>query len=665
MKYKNYSMRYCFQNCNTPEKFKGTVEFCKETGINELLICLVLLGEEPIFLDRAGIVKRCEEFKKTREAFAKENIEANILVLRTFFPEYFDVYGHYNTEHKQARIDINRKTQKNVPCPLDKSYWDYINFMYREYAKTGAKKIWVDDDFRYDRIATLSSTCFCPLHIDEFNKRYSTNVTFEQLVQACNNAECSELKVKWMAFKRQLYIEFAAGLRETVHSVNPDCRIGLMLTAPQLYANDARDNNELLRAFSGELRPMARPGFGWYQDFDRTQFTQSIAMVNQQASELDNDVEIQPEMDLFPHTMGFNTANNCGLEFRIAAYLALNFKKIDIWPFNADHDVNAAHPYTKIISKNEKYFEAIAALIPPEARQIGISTPYNIKKAYVNAATDGSGNMGSVYNMQQSAMLWRAGLPYTFLDSDTVYLTPESFPINSEELAELIETKNVFLDAGALSQIAHDGNEHILGLKIEKIPKSRAEHFSLTSHDLNGKYKQREYQKVTTRDLQIVEHDSYEVLGKIKLNEIESAGLLVRENNGKRSVIANVNYDYRNINFIDQYHLHKIFDWLSHGAVPVMVSNYPDLCPSVFKAPGAEDLYISLMNVSLGYAEEATLDIAWTENTAKIIYLNEQGEKVFLPQECISRKHNKLEVNFPEGLRIYPFQLLMMKVLEK
>lgn len=176
-------------------------------------------------------------------------------------------------------------------------------------------------------IAGMGPTCFCPLRLGEFRRRYGQRLSRTALAEILASPDASQVKNDWMEFKRQLLLELARDLRATVHPVNPRIRLGRMLTCVEISALAGRDVRELVEAFAGDLPPLVRPGPGCYADVNRLSLIQGLTETVDQAHCMPPDAAIQAEVDFDPHAL-FNKSAECGFDFQIKANLACGLRKI-------------------------------------------------------------------------------------------------------------------------------------------------------------------------------------------------------------------------------------------------------------------------------------------------------------------------------------------------
>ncbi len=662
MKHFELVLRIAQSHFNTPEKVAELIEFCLKSSITEVQLVPIYYPVEPAFMSREQIVARCKQLTGIVAEMDKHNINACIAVLRTFYPTPGKTE---NIGFGQPRMDIDGKTHPNTPCPLDEKYLDYITFLYAEYAKTKTKAIIVDDDYRYEFISGLGPTCFCPLHVEEFNRRNSFGATFEELKKACESETASELKIAWMEFKQQLLVEFAVKLRETVEAVNPDCRVGLMLTCTEIALPDSRNVRQLVEAFAGDKQPLVRPGFGWYNDFKRIEFLQGAADAYLQTTQLPHNTDFQPEVDLYIHTGGFNKAVNTGLDFQIKANLIFNFKKINIWPFGSMDDDLPHHPFLKILQEKHAHFSAFANLIPDDAEITGIYTPFNPKAGYLRKQIKSALRM---YGHDCPVTLWRLGMPFSFKSGDTVFLSKDAFPLSGRELSGYLDNYNVIIDGSALNEIAASDNCGMPDIEIGGIYQpGDCVYEKCLEHPVNGDLAGKTVIPVSwPRMAPVLPGKSWQPLTEILNNDGKYTGVsaCIRESKGRRQAIltGSLNHGYF-LNCWKQEFTQNLISWINGSPLPVIVKNAPDVCPVVLESVKQKVRIISLINASTAPHHGFAVQIPSNRVNPEISLISEAGKLLPVPEKNLVRNPDSIAILIDNGLPVlHSFHVLSFHI---
>ncbi len=664
-----YALRINYTHFNTPARLRGMVGFCKKAGIREVQLVPVDYVNESVFPPRAAIAARRALLTGIIRHLADHGIAAGYCVLRTFYGAAMDGKDHIG--FKQPRVDMSGNAATLHPCPLDSIYLDYIKYFYAELARTGPASMMVDDDFRYECIKGLGPTCFCPLHLKEFKRRFAHNVDRESLKTILEQTTPSPVKNDWMEFKRVLLLELAGALRETVHKINPNIRMGLMLTSTEISAMEGRDHRALVEMFAGDLPPLVRPGQGCYAENNRLTLLTGLADTVYQSSLMSANTEIQAEVDFYPHSL-FNKSAQFGFDYQIKANLACNIKKINIWPFDSYDAITEKHPYAGIMARTNKVLNSLVRAIPDRAVMCGIRVEYSQKAAQLRPQRAQAAIKGGLSDIPP--LLWRLGIPFTFADSSVVILTKDSFPMPRERLALLLQTKNVFMDCDALAMIATMGFTQKLGVKIAG-PLSPADYKQeffmpdVCNGAAAGCY-------MTSRG-GIGDIVKIAAAGRrwraatrlIKLNGARGApGMLVAGQNGRRLAVCACRLRDTPfwVNEAKQAQMQAVLAWLSGGTLPAVVRGAPDICPVLLDDTSTGTRVLSLINASTSCADGFAVELAAARSADKyrVRFMDDDGRMASIPAARISKRRGALCVKVAGAAKLQPYQVRFLFVAE-
>ena len=647
---------------DTPEKLDGLIAFFEATGIRKLQV-VPIRSPEPAFLSREALIRRRDELAETYRKLEAHGIEGHMCVLRTFMPARGG--GH---AYKQLRTDLDGKTRQDVPCPIDPDFIEYLRFMYTELAKTGTRSMVVDDDFRYQFITGLGATCFCPLHIDEFNRRYTHSVDFDSLTGACRESEPSTVKQDWMACKRDLLEELAAELRDVVHAVEPAIRVGLMLTSTYIALADLRDPGRLVEILAGDNRSLVRPGQGSYSDHDRTILLQGLADTALQASLMPDGCEIQAEVDLYPHSR-FNKSAVYGLSYQVKSNLALGLKTVNIWPFDNRDTICASHPYAGILNRQRDARDTVSSLIPDDSRLSGVEALCSPQNGLIRSHRREDVEM---YGPQLPVLLWRYGIAFTYQQGETAILTRESLPLAPKEFEEILDTRNCLLDLDALRWAKELELPAVVELELGEAvdPRRNVKEERLDVPDTTSdRERVCRSSSVAAAELRALS-DRFLSLGTFTDAEDNptSPSVLFSEEGGRRlGVMA---YPLRGFkgHFLEdeskQAHIQSILARLHGSPLPATVIGAPDVCPTLLVSPSSQVKILSLINRSTAPAEdfEVTVGLEGDGADVDVAFVDDCGVLREFPEQAIRREGRQLQVRVGEVARIQVNDVLFLKI---
>ena len=139
----------------------------KQLDADELIICFMDYNRD-LFSDFSESIKL---LKENLEYFEKKNINTSVWICTTSFFEKPSYVHLMNVEG----------TEFGWKCPIGEEFAsDYCAFI-REIAKTGVRKIVLEDDFRM-QLTGNPAACFCENHMKLYEERLMDEETREFVV---------------------------------------------------------------------------------------------------------------------------------------------------------------------------------------------------------------------------------------------------------------------------------------------------------------------------------------------------------------------------------------------------------------------------------------------------------------------------------------------------
>ena len=193
--------------------------------------------------------------------FRRNGVEAGIWIGTTIghgigllTPEDTSLSG---TPHFQPLVNLNGETCLGTRCPLDKSFRSEFSAYVAELAKTGARTILLDDDFRLSRRSGGGLFCACDRHLSEISRLYGEPVSRELLREQAFSGKPNKLRDAWLRAQGDSLRLLAKDIRAAVDAVDPSVRVALC-GAHSLWDVDGADGGELAEILAGEQPPLLR-----------------------------------------------------------------------------------------------------------------------------------------------------------------------------------------------------------------------------------------------------------------------------------------------------------------------------------------------------------------------------------------------------------------------
>lgn len=193
-------------------------------------------------------------------AFFQENgIEANIWAASSI--------GHGGAESSEKDFGkaynsftlletLNATRIAHTYCPLDESFVHaYVKWL-QALAKTGAKTILLDDDFRLSQHGGAPCCC-CEKHLAKMSEYCKENVTLDALRENVFKGAKNKYRDAWIKAQGDSLRAFARKIREAIDETDKDVRIALC-SAYSPWNLDGADTLELAKILAGNHAPLLR-----------------------------------------------------------------------------------------------------------------------------------------------------------------------------------------------------------------------------------------------------------------------------------------------------------------------------------------------------------------------------------------------------------------------
>ncbi len=205
-------------------------------------------------------------------------------------------------------------------CWRDEYFSDYICEHLRYYAEIKPDRVWFDDDFRPTNHSPVTFGCFCDSCMKDFNAKYQSNFTREELVNEFLHGDLVWRK-RYNQFVRDGMAEVMRKMCEAIHEISPDTKFGWQHCVHGAYWGDNYNHIfDVMKEVSGEA-PASRPGGGVYDDHNPNRFFNKMMELSWQNSMMPDYVKIKaPEIENLPFVSFGKTP--VGTAFETSLYMA-------------------------------------------------------------------------------------------------------------------------------------------------------------------------------------------------------------------------------------------------------------------------------------------------------------------------------------------------------
>lgn len=436
-------------------------------------------------------------------------------------------------------------------CPCGEECLDYIYKRYEAFAECGCDFIWIDDDVRPRNHGPVKPDdfCFCDNCISKYNALFGGDFTRDTLVLAWDNPEVKRNyeKMQYDNIKRVL-----SAIERAVHTKHPEIKIGVM--------NDLVNMDTELVLASGAV--MGRPGGGFYTDTTPTALFEKEFVIHAETLKYPKSVtDIQYEYESFNFQSFEKSRRMTELETTLAVMSGCNGALYSMSWFYDREDL------TEPVAKYKKAWDALSDRCEGSVLT-GVYCP----------------------NSRTAMYLIHAGFPVTNSRKDAVcaFVLGADFASLSDGDIEEILSMGLYTDGdGAEALTARGFGDRLCGKRLGKYTNGMCERF--TEHEINGRYKGffrnvfmtfGYYSDAYT----FIPSDGAEVLSELETvtNKLVGASLYIAEaKDGCRIAVDG----YMMPNKIRSKHkrlqILGIFDYLSHGRMPVTVDKEMKIVPTV------------------------------------------------------------------------------------
>ena len=630
----NYILRTYLAHWRHEERLEEIIRFCHQTGTE-----YVMLFTDPqhmtwnqLTVEEARI--EAESIQKAGQRLAKEGIRFGINSSYNMPCSKHDHRGRNDYDHWATLRDGSCTYQ--TPCQLDPKLDVYLKEFYTILAHTGTDYIYIDDDHRYvwfDENGTFG--CFCDLHLSEFAKLTGRTWTRETLYRALMADKA--IRATWIDFLGKRLVEIAQLAQRTIHAVDPNIRVGMMVPCVHCLPAMGHNVTNVLGALSGTNRPLVRPSIGAYSDWDRRETLPGLFYMEYVGYLLGEDIDYTSEIEVSPYTRFTKSATMVRFHMLQSVLNGINNHAVSVCGYVGDSPF-LEPAYARMLTQNRPFFEGLRKLAPSGTKRRGVQFIWHadapkLTECPIDAISD-------LYwpSFVCHDVLTNLGFPVTYQDSPIRFLAGDSVRALSEERIRDILSGGVILEAAAARALSDMGYSSLIGCSAtgESVLCGGGE--ECTSEEFFGPYAKTfiPLNRIGPRVLPLSPAVNAKQLSSVTDNSRKpiASGVILYENSlgGRIAVLPFVmnptdQYMARFMCYQRLFMLKRVFDWMDPKAIPLIVEE-----PSGFAIQVWDDdhrLTACLTNLSHDIPESITVRFASRElATSTAQYLNDDGNLV-------------------------------------
>lgn len=320
-----------------------------------------------------------EKFKRTVEFFKENGLETGV---------WISGFGHgstltHNSENEfrgsyQKIVGVLGESYEHGYCPTDENFIADYAASVKQIASLSPDLIMFDDDYRLNNRRYYFG-CFCEKHLAEYRRILGEDVRREDIAKLVFTGGRNKYRDAYMDMSHDTLLNFAKTMRNAVDEINPDIRIGLC-TSPSLADLDGADLIELVNVLAGKNKPFIRPfGAPYLNQYDITYPLESSRMTINYIRNNDSNIEIFAEGDVYPRPR-YNVSSKCLELFELVLCCEGNSDGVLKYVFDYDFRIGYETGYIDRHIETQELIKKTKALFDGK-KTVGVPVFYNMHKA--------------------------------------------------------------------------------------------------------------------------------------------------------------------------------------------------------------------------------------------------------------------------------------------
>lgn len=603
-----------------------------EDGIADLVLFSMTLTPEGVPpIKKAELLT--EQYAIYRNRLEKDGLKLGILAQATI--------GHgYKLNHPMPFTRLFGpfdEQERNISCPLDEDFRDYIRSSFSALAKARPSVIMVDDDLRL--MARPGRGCACKLHMKRLEELLGKALSREELKAHLVGQTEEDLRVKkaYIQTQKEALVGAAKAMREGIDAVDKTipgmfCACGNTAEfATEIATELAGDGNPIIiRINNGNYTPAGAKGLSKIAERAAVQIAFSRAAGHVDA--------FLAETDTCPQNRYSTSAHNVHSHF-VATILegAIGAKH---WITRlANFEPKSGEAYRKMLAKYSGYYNTLGALMP-KLSFVGCRIPLSTTPEYtLDPAKDC--NLCACDNAWAHSVFERLGLPIYFSEKDggIVCLEGERDAAFTDAEIEKMLHGSALVDGIAAERLCARGFEKLLGVKAKKWEGVNVSGDSFPSDDArcNAPIEARELTPLNEK----VISDSFAYHLKDGVENIELFPSVTYFDNGNGGVTvysgkARTPYNFvmafSTLNAVRKEQFARLFR--KTGNLPVYYDGDAEIYMKAARIEGRDNaLFTALFNIGLDPLDEITLNCEKMPVSAEYLTPNGEWTKVSFKSE--------------------------------
>ncbi len=345
--------------------------------------------------------------------------------------------------------------------------------LWKIYAETGPRVLWVEDDLRTFNHAPILYSGFDANNLEKFSGIIGRKVSREELVMAIlHPGKPHPWRKIWFEILRDVVLEACENIVKAVHDINPDISFGLMSSGPANHSLEGRDWYELAGIFSDKfrLKLYSRPPLSNYSEKSLRGLYYSADSIRWTRSMFPRGIIEQAEVENLPFFHYSKSDNFTFLQMALSFALGCQGATLNLF----DHlgtPMEYCPSVGKMLADKKNYLNSIAQVSDSDTGKVRgvrlLFSPESSLNKHLPATP-------SYHDLQCRSDMWSPilqgmGFGITFSEESVTALSGQAIRAFSKPAIEKILYRGVLCDLDAAIALIDMGYSEAIGIEFDRM----------------------------------------------------------------------------------------------------------------------------------------------------------------------------------------------------
>ena len=346
-------------------------------------------------------------------------------------------------------------------CPTDKAFRQYVLDCVEGVMKVGPAFLLLDDDF-----GLRLGECFCPNHIEMFNKATGKERSFDEVVAMMKEWPKDDPEVLLFSEQRgKLAVDFAREIRSVIDKY--DDSITCTMCTPGMGHGFVNDVTHVLAGRNG--KPSARVNNAIYGSNNPNNLLSLTTTTNRIRHVFKGVHELVDEADTFPQNYYSENAALFNAHLVNAILNGLDGAKLWMFEFEMPRDIHSQSRYERIFRQFRGFYEELYKTING-VKWLGVKSVLTDYRNMLHPQVMSQRLYAADWN---SLVFGPLGIPiaYDTADGNGIFaLNKDIVDVLSDNELTALFKKNVLIDSEAAKLLDKRGFSRFMGIRVNENP---------------------------------------------------------------------------------------------------------------------------------------------------------------------------------------------------